>query len=273
MTPDEPARDFKAGGIHIRDWGGAGIPVLLAHGMAAHSYWWDSVVGHWLGHLRPAAFDFRGHGDSDRANGGVYTRQTWIDDVETARAALGWEKFLLCGHSMGARIVLQYAAQHPGRLIGVGALDFLPEVKKDRSSRFARARGRPQPVYPSADRMAERFRLEPDGTLLPPQELQALGRRGITAVDGGFTWKFDWRALSVRLEPLWDQLPRMQTPALILRGEQSTIMSREDVTRVAAALPRARTAEVALAHHHVTLDNPKDTARAVLDFLQWTSGQ
>lgn len=259
MTP-------PAGPVALRDWGGAGTPVLLAHGMAAHTHWWDPVVPHWTGALRAAALDFRGHGDSGPAPDGAYSRQTWIDDVETARAALGWDRFVLCGHSMGARIALQYAARYPGRVRGVVALDFLPQVHKDRNGRFARAAGRPQPVYESEERMVGKFRLEPDGTSLDAEAVRALGRRSVRPVEGGWTWKFDWRALNIVVEPIWDQLEAVPVPALVVRGGLSTIMSREDMAEVARRLPRGRTAEIPGAHHHVTLDAPEAVAREIAAF-------
>lgn len=265
MTPAAQTR--KAGPLFIRDWGGAGAPLLLAHGMAANTHWWDRTIPHLKESFHAAAFDFRGHGDSDWNEDGVYTSETWIDDVEAARAALGWDRFTLCGHSMGARITLEYAARHPGRLRGLIAVDFLPEVVAGKNSRFSRARGRPQPVYPDQEKMVERFRLEPDGTELGDEDMRALGRHGVRPSGDGFTWKFDWRSLThYRLEPVWPQLEAVRVPALVVRGELSTIISREDLARVARELRGARSLEIAGAHHHVPLDKPAELARAVADF-------
>ena len=51
--------------------------------------------------------------------------------------------------------------------------------------------------------------------------------------------------------------------ALIVRGEHSTIMTREVMDRIVAALPRGRGAEIAGAHHHIPLDTPETLAAAV----------
>jgi pimeloyl-ACP methyl ester carboxylesterase len=257
----------KAGALQIRDWGGTGAPILLAHGMAAHTHWWDPVAPRLPRELRAAAFDFRGHGDSDRTADGIYTAETWIEDIETARAALGWDRFILCGHSMGARIAIEYAARHPERLRGLIAIDFLAETPSGRPGRFARARGRPQPVYPDQERMIDRFRLEPDGTVLSAEEMRTLGRHGVTASGEGFTWKFDWRALvHYRLDPIWPHLPEIRVPSLVVRGELSTIIGREELARVAREIPAASGIEIAGAHHHVPLDKPAELARAVAEF-------
>ncbi len=256
----------KAGPVHIREWPGPGPRILLAHGMAAHTHWWDSVIAQ-LGDAHIAAFDFRGHGESDWVEDGVYTAATWMDDIETARQALGWDRFVLVGHSMGARISLEYAVHRYPRLSGVAAIDFLPEVRPDKPSRFTRIRGLGQPVYPSADQAAARFRLEPDGTQLSQSELRVLGAYGVRPFKEGFSWKFDWRALShYKIEPVWAQLPQVKTPALLVRGELSTIISREDFNRAGQLMLDSRLLEIPGAHHHVPLDAPRELGRALTQF-------
>lgn len=262
-----PSMSRRAGPLHLREWAGGGVPVLLLHGMAAHTHWWDRVVPRLGAALKPAALDFRGHGESDWVPDGVYTGETWLEDVETARAALGWDRFLLVGHSMGGRVALEYATRHADRLMGVVAIDFLPEVSADKPSRFSRARGRRQPVYPSSEHAVSRFRLEPDGTTLTADELRALGEHGVRRHEDGFSWKFDWRVLThYRMPPVWEHLPLVRAKALVVRGELSTIIGREDFARVVRGLPGASALEVPGAHHHVPLDEPAALGEAVARF-------
>ena len=257
--------EIKAGPVRLRDWGGDGAPILLLHGMAAHSRWWDLVAPRWRGKLRAAALDFRGHGDSDWEPDGTYTADLWIEDIETARRALGWDRFILCGHSMGARIALAYAERHPNRLRGVAAVDFLPESRANRPSRFARASARPQPMYASREDAASHFRLEPDGTALDPASVRALGLESVRPRGAGWSWKCDWRCLGVPVPPVWPQLAALRTPALVVRGGLSALMDPEDFIRVAADA-RAAAVTIPGAHHHVPLDRPAELAAAVADF-------
>ena len=266
MIARTDALSRKAGPLHLREWPGLGPRVLLAHGMAAHTHWWDSVIDK-LGDAHIAAFDFRGHGESDWVPDGVYTAATWMDDIETARQALGWDRFVLVGHSMGARISMEYAAHRGQRLSGVAAIDFLPEVRPDKPSRFTRIRGLGQPVYPSADHATARFRLEPDGTRLSPDELRVLAAHSVRPHKEGFSWKFDWRCLSHYLiEPVWTLLPQVKTQALLVRGELSTIISPEDFARAGELTPNARLLQIPGAHHHVPLDAPEALGRALAQF-------
>jgi pimeloyl-ACP methyl ester carboxylesterase len=168
---------------------------------------------------------------------------------------------------MGARIALTYAQRRPERLRGVAAVDFLPEMRaSNRPSRFSRASGRPQPVYVSEDDILSRFRLEPGGTIMPPEKVRALGREGVRREGEGWTWKFDWRCLSIPIPPVWPQLAEIRVPALMVRGGESAIIGPEDFERVTRAVAGSRGVTIPGAHHHVPLDAPAELAAAVLEF-------
>jgi len=253
----------KTGGVHVRDWGGPGLPLLLTHGMAAHTHWWDGVVPSWKGMFHAAALDFRGHGDSDWLEEAPYESARWVEDIETARESLGWDRFILVGHSMGARIALDYAERHGNRLRGVAAIDFLPEFYASRDRSYTKTRARAQPVYESEDKMLAKFRLQPPGTLLDENGLRELGRHGVRRTAAGWSWKFDWRSFSFPYGPVWPQLPNISVNAMIMRGEHSTVMPREAFDKVIASLPNGRGIEIAGAHHHIPLDTPAELAAAV----------
>ncbi len=257
----------KTDGVHLRDWGGPGPPLLLTHGMAAHTHWWDPVVPRWKGLFHAAALDFRGHGDSDWTDA-PYDSDLWVADIETARKALGWDRFVLVGHSMGARIALDYAERHGGRLRGVAAVDFLPEFYESRARRHEKTRTRPQPLYDDEEVMLSKFRLQPPGTLLDENGLRELGRHGVKKGPEGWTWKFDLRSFSFPYGPVWPQLAKISVPALIVRGEHSTILPAEALGKVVAGLENGRGETVAGAHHHVPLDKPAELAAAIASWAK-----
>lgn len=261
--------------VHFLDWqsqgrqsAGTGVPLLLTHGMAGSSRWWDSCVPFLQPAFRPVAMDFRGHGDSEWVSEGTYDTDGFVQDIETVREAMGFKRMVLGSHSLGARIALEYALRHPERLLGLVAVDFLPEFYEANSRKFERARTRPQPVYEHEEEILRRFHLEPPGTLLSPEELKAMAPLCVRKIDGQFTWKFDWKAFKYKYEPVWPLLSGIKAPALVVRGEKSTVMSREAFGRAVRDIPNARGAEIPQAHHHVPLDSPRELAALMTDFLQ-----
>jgi pimeloyl-ACP methyl ester carboxylesterase len=231
--------------------------------MAAHTHWWDPVVPHWKGAFHAAALDFRGHGDSDWLVNGAYASKVWVEDIENARKALGWERFILVGHSMGARIALDYAERHGDRLRGVSAIDFLPDFYASRERKYEKTRARPQPTYEDEETMLAKFRLQPPGTLLDADALRALARHGVRRGAAGWSWKFDWRSFSFPYGPVWPQLPNISADTLIVRGEHSPVMPREALDKIVALLPRGRGIQIDGAHHHIPLDKPAELAATV----------
>lgn len=250
------------------DWAGDGVPLLLVHGMAGSARWWDSCIPFLQTAFRPVAMDFRGHGDSDWVSDGFYDTDGFVQDIETARQALGFERMVLGGHSLGARIALEYAVRHPERLLGLAAVDFLPELYEANSRKFERARTRPQPVYEHEEEILRRFHLEPSGTLLSPEQLRELAPLCVRRVDGKFTWKFDWKAFRYKYEPVWTLLPGVKASALVVRGGKSTVLSRAAFERVVRDMPNAQGIEIPTAHHHVPLDSPRELGGLMLDFLK-----
>ncbi len=94
-----------------------GIPVLVLHGgpgggcsPAMRRYFDPSVY-------RVVLFDQRGCGRS-RPHATVENNTTWhlIKDIESIRAALGIERFIVFGGSWGATLALIYAISHPSRV-------------------------------------------------------------------------------------------------------------------------------------------------------------
>lgn len=251
--------------LHLVDWGGTGTRVLLLHGMGAHTAWWDEVVG-----LLPEAFhlvsmDLRGHGDSAWVSPPAYSLDDYAGDVAAVRSALGWERFVLASHSLGARVSLRYAAGSAGTLSGLALFDF---YAADWGGREPSGGTMVQPTYGEETAILSRFRLQPPGTTLGPEALKALARRGVKrGPDGRWGWKFDWNA--VRQSVPWDPAEpgRAAVPTLLVRGEHSTTMPRASFKAVLSALPDARGIEVPGAHHHVPLDAPRASADALESFL------
>lgn len=66
---------------------------------------------------RVVTYDARGSGSSPLVP--PYTHRQWAADVDAVRAGLGVDKIIMCGHSYGGFIALEYALRYPGRVSGL----------------------------------------------------------------------------------------------------------------------------------------------------------
>jgi pimeloyl-ACP methyl ester carboxylesterase len=98
-------------------------PFLLVHGLASNARLWDGVAPRLAeaGH-RVAAVDLRGHGRSDKPDGG-YDFTTISEDLRALIAALGVDRPVLVGQSWGAGVVLDFGVRHPELTRGIVLLD------------------------------------------------------------------------------------------------------------------------------------------------------
>ena len=122
-TPADRAVPGDGVRLHARDWSGSGQAVVLLHGLASNARIWDGVASRLAGAgLRVVALDQRGHGASEQPGSG-YDFATLGRDLSAALAALGIGRPVLAGHSWGANVALQFAADRPGALAGLALVD------------------------------------------------------------------------------------------------------------------------------------------------------
>lgn len=98
---------------------GAGVPVLLVHGMAASAASWDPVLDALAGEARLIAYDRRGYGASGAPQ--PYERTTVNEQAEDATALLAArvrEPALVCGADLGALVCLDLLVRHAERVRG-----------------------------------------------------------------------------------------------------------------------------------------------------------
>ena len=98
---------------------GEGIPVVLVHGLGASSVLWNRIRDSVGPGYRIVLLDLRGAGETRELEPKELSLETWADDLAGVLAALGIERPVLVGHSLGASIALEYALSSPD---GVRAL-------------------------------------------------------------------------------------------------------------------------------------------------------
>jgi pimeloyl-ACP methyl ester carboxylesterase len=258
-------RDVTVAGVpvHYRVWGEVGDPgVVLVHGGAAHSGWWDHVAPQLSGR-RVVALDLSGHGDSGRR--AVYDGHLWAREVVEVAAAEELDRPVVVGHSMGGWVAVAAGVDSPEAVSGVAVIDSPLNDQQPDEERL-RERRRPHRVYPTAAEAVARFRTLPPQDVLLPYVADHVARGSLRTVEGGWTWKFDPDFFGSRLL-LRELLPQLGPPALLFRCEHGLVDPD-----MAAAMTRLvpgglAVAELADAGHHPMLDQPLALVTALRTLL------
>ncbi len=258
--------------FHYLDWGPENRPtILFLDGALQQAHSWDFIALALSHEYRVLALDARGHGDTQWASDGDYSLDAHQKDLDGFVEAMGLDRFILVGHSMGGRSAYVFASRHPAMLQGLAIVDVGPEVMSRGQSRIRRFRELPDELdsyLEFADRVQEY-------TGRPRQQVLGALKYSIRQrSDGKWTWKYDkqlrssdHRPLTWSSEKLWRCLADIDCPTLVVRGGDSDIFSNEVLERMLEVIPNSTSAVVPRAGHLVQGDNPTGFLEALRTLL------
>ena len=278
-VPRTQDRRVNARGLsfHCVEWGAsAARPLICLHGITQTAHSWDEVAAELAADYRVLCVDQRGHGDSDWAPDGDYTRQTQAADLDAITDALGLSRFILAGMSMGGINSITFTARHPQKVRALIIVDVSPEIQT-RGVEHIRSFIQAPDELDSFEAFVERaHQFNPRRSL--DNIRSRLSHNLKQLPNGNWTWKYD-KALRApergfqasALFNLWDDVHAIRCPTLIIKGGESDILSAESADKLQATIPGSRVAVVPGAGHSVMGDNPTAFVAAVREFLGETT--
>lgn len=247
------------------------VPFLFVHGLASNARLWDGVADRLAvdGHAS-VAVDQRGHGRSDKVDGG-FDFGTLVSDLDAVVAATLSPPVIAVGQSWGGNVVLELAAERPALVRGVVCVDggFIKLARTFPSWEVVSEQLAPPPIegmlrsdlergmrewltdFPSAGIVAQMANYEelPDGTVRPH-----LARDSHMTILR-FLWEHDPDALA----------ERVHQPVLVIAASGGIEGSSGRADEFAEQL-RSGSVVWMDAHHDVHAQYPEDVAHLLLDF-------
>ncbi|WP_253867417.1 alpha/beta fold hydrolase [Promicromonospora umidemergens] len=240
-----------------------GVPLLLMMGLAISRFWWPDGFCRALADqgFDVVRYDQRDTGASTRFSetvrrgpwnmllgpgAGTYTAADLADDAVAVLDAVGWDRAVMFGHSLGGVAAQRVALRHPDRVralvscdappsdaVGPRALRYLrfglvarnatkryPEGRDgDIAASLAIAKGMASPANP-CDEAAARERIE-RGLECGPRDMAGIGRQ----------LRARWRGPRLR---------EIQAPTLVLQGEDDPLIRTSAARAVAREIRGAK---------------------------------
>jgi 3-oxoadipate enol-lactonase len=252
QTQQETEQVQDAAGLHFLE-DGQGLPVLFIHGIGGGARQFAAQLRHLRGRARAIALDLPGYGGS--APLPLVSIESLAAALGGFIAALGLERPILVGHSIGGMIVQRLIAQSPALARGV--------VLSQTSAAF----GSKDPAW------GERFVRERLGPLDAGHSMADLAEGMVAAMVGpdpdplgvriaretiARTPETTYRDMVLAM-PGFDlrcALPRIAVPALLVAGSADPNAPAEGMRRMAARIPGAEFALIEGAGHLVHLERP-----------------
>ncbi len=244
---------------------GSGHPVVILHGMLGSGDNWAGIAHALSDTYHVFTPDMRNHGDSPRAE--YMDFSVMAGDVAALLEEKAPGRPHVIGHSMGAKIALRLATDHPslvGKLVLVDAsareygprhVQLLQTLLSTHPEEFAKRRDLDRKLSESISNPLIRGFL-----------LKGIVRRE----DGALAWRTNIPAIAENYRNLGAeiQLPsQSDRNVLVLRGGRSDYVSDDDIRSMRRSFPNLQAHTLAEAGHWVHFDAREEFLRLTRGFL------
>ena len=281
MNTREVAFDIPLGRITaLRAGDPQGLKVLALHGWLDNAASFIPLAAHFP-YLDLLMLDLPGHGRSTHLGPGAeYTLAVALNATLEVADVLGWDRFSLLGHSMGAGIASLLAASLPERierLVAIEALGSLAETTERTTQRLregvAAARALPGKNLRVFKDLAAPIRARMQANQLSEASARLLVERGVVEREGGYVWSSDPRLTLPALQRFTEaQIQQfvggIECPTRVVFADPPQSYLPEPLRSERAALLPHGQLTVMPGSHHLHMDDAGAVAAAIGDFFR-----
>jgi pimeloyl-ACP methyl ester carboxylesterase len=270
-TPEAAGLTVDASGIRTHYWDyGSGEPLLLLHGSGPGVSAWAN----WRLNMEPLAerghrvlaLDLVGFGYTERPDDVYYSLDTWRDHVWSFLKAMDVERVAIVGNSLGGRIALAMAAQHPeriSRMVLMGA----PGVGMTLTEGLKALRA----YQPSEQNMRQMLLdcFAVDKSIITDDLVKT--RYEASMAPGAFeayTEMFSERHAGSQLGITEEQARAIDTRALLLHGREDKVVPVDVAWNMVRLLPNADLSVFARCGHWTQIERANDFNQVVDQFVR-----
>ncbi len=246
---------------------GQGHPLLLIHAGIADSRMWDEQFPLFAQRYRVIRYDVRGFGQT-RLEPGTFANH---EDVATLLNALDAQKTHIIGVSYGSAIALDFTLSHSDMVASLVMV--APTVSGEQPSERIR-----QFIHDENALMEQgdvgaatelNLRLWVDGIHRGPEQVNPTVRQRVYDMQyHAFTIPMPDGIEEEELQPpAITRLSEVRVPTLVIVGDLDLPEKLELSAQLASGIPGARQRIIADGAHMVSMEQPEEFNRVVLDFL------
>lgn len=247
---------------------GQGRPLVILHGLFGTLDNWQTLARQWAEQFRVILVDLRNHGRSPHVP--EHTYALMAEDVRGLFEQLQLPAdTTLMGHSMGGKVAMRFALDHPERLGKLIVVDIAPRYS-DMEHQDDIIEG-----LNAVDFTGMQDRQQADAALA--RHIRSVGVRQFLLKnlyrreDNSFAWRINLPVLTAGLAAVGEEITAAQPflkPALFIRGGKSDYVTAEDKLHgIPALFPNSQVETVADAGHWVHAEKPAEVHALVAAFV------
>ncbi|AKQ46866.1 alpha/beta hydrolase [Rufibacter radiotolerans] len=246
---------------------GQGQPLLILHGLFGTLDNWQTLGKQFSENFQVFLIDLRNHGRSPHSD--EFSYQLMSDDLLEFIQQHQLKEALIIGHSMGGKVAMNFALQHPDQLSKLLVADIAPKHYPPHHDDIIAG-------FRSIDLNAIQSRQDADTKLA--EMVPDLGTRMFLLKnlyrkeDNTFGWRLNLDAIEKNLDQVLSTIESttpFTKPVLFLRGANSRyIKPDQDLAPIKALFPAAEIKTIENAGHWLHAEQPEEFYRIAMEFLQ-----
>ncbi len=254
--------------LFFRKYGDRPPALVILHGLFGSSDNWHTLARKWSEDFTVYALDLRNHGQSPHTD--EFSYALMAEDVLAWMHRENLDKAFFLGHSMGGKVAMQLALQHPEKVQGLIVADIAPDAYDDTHNLMHHTVFR---AFEVLDPTTIRRRSEGEAVLrniIPSAGVRQFLLKNLERTpDGHYRWKPHWKALKKHYHRILEAVegPPYPGPALFLKGALSPYIQPHHIAGIRRLFPRAEIKEVPEAGHWVHADRPDLVYEWVRNFV------
>ncbi|HYD29946.1 MAG TPA: alpha/beta fold hydrolase [Azospirillaceae bacterium] len=245
---------------------GGGRPLLILHGLFGSGRNWTTIAKRLAERARVFTLDARNHGNSPWADSMTYPEMA--EDVRAFIVAKGLVPAAVMGHSMGGKILMHLALEHPEMVDRLVVVDMAPV-----------AYGHTQLPYVRAMKAVDLSRVSRRGDVdaalaasVPEVGIRAFLLQNLVQEDRRWAWRINLDVIERDMAAIMDfpmpgGMRPFDKPALFLAGAKADYIRPEHHERIRALFPQAVIEMVPDAGHWVHAEKPSVVVERTTAFL------
>jgi pimeloyl-ACP methyl ester carboxylesterase len=273
--------------FYYLDWGGSGPLVHISHSIGFCAGVYTPLAERLNARFHVIGLDGRGHGRT-KATAEPERFQSWYilyDDLDNFFLGLG-QPLIAIGHSMGGTISMVSAVRRPELIRAlviiepgivspswVSGLDQLQKSGLTESIPAVSKTAKRRKEWPSREALRASVSEKDLFRSWRREFLDAYVEHIAEEVDdGSVRLRCDpaWEARCIATAPMdiWDYVPRLKTPTLVLYGKRSGTFLPEVVERFQSEVPHAVFHCFGGNSHNVIMEEPEAVTKVIFEFLE-----
>ncbi|NNF01512.1 MAG: alpha/beta fold hydrolase [Bacteroidia bacterium] len=241
---------------------GSGKPILILHGLFGSLDNWQSIAKRLSRHFSVYSIDLRNHGRSPHDD--IMNYRVMVEDILDFMDDSKIHKASLIGHSMGGKVAMKLAADHPDRIDKLVIVDMAPvEYKAHHNDVFNALRS--VDLHNVMNRSDAEVVLQEH--LNEEAVIQFLMKGLYRDADMNFAWRYNLEALYKNYDNLLAGI-EVEIPynrgVLFIKGEKSPYVGQKEEMKISKFFPSYEIEEIKGAGHWVHAESP-DAFYAVLE--------